>query len=448
MRLPQAPPSYLDLLDEMGPRHSVDLMIRRDTGPLDRRGRYLHWDEMRNRTPPDGLDHREWWMATKYARTAIARPLPLRATSGEVFTFSNVDPVHEAVHAIDQKAGGHILSSDRLPAERTRYLVSSLTEEAITSSQLEGATTTRKDAKRLLAPGRQPRDKSELMIVNNYRAMTRAKELMGRELTPRDVLDLHRIVTEGTLDDEDDAGRLQRPEDERIGVFSEADGTQVHVPPRAEELPDRLEDLCRFAAGATGVGFLHPVVRAILLHFALAYDHPFSDGNGRTARALFYWSLLRDGYWLAEYASISSILKQAPAKYGRSFLYTESDAHDVTYFVLYQLDVLQRSIDDLSAYSARRAEELQSIEAIVRGRDVLNHRQRDLVSQSLSDAAVQFTIAEHQGLHGVTYQTARTDLLGLTDLGLFEKRKDDRKFVFVAHHDLEARLRALGSGTT
>jgi Fic family protein len=402
---------------------------------------------MRDRRPPEGVDHREWWLSTKYARSQIKRSLPLRSKSGVPFVFCNVDPVLEAVHAIDQQAGGHLGADDHIPSERARYLVSSLTEEAITSSQLEGATTTRRDAKRLLATKRKPRDKSERMIVNNYNAMMRARELRGRPLQVDDVLDLHRILTEGTLDDEADAGRLQRPEDDRIGVYSGLDGPQIHEPPPADELPQRMEDLVRFAAGDTGEGFLHPVVKAIVLHFMIGYDHPFSDGNGRTARALFYWSLLSDGYWLAEYISISNILKKAPAKYSRAYLCTETDGNDLTYFVIHQLEVLRRSIDALVEYIRTRTIEIQSIDAMVRGRDLLNHRQRDVMSAALRDSSSPFTIAEHKGLHGVTYQTARTDLLGLVELGLLEKRMDDRKFVFVARRDVEERLRALGDAS-
>ena len=58
------------------------------------------------------------------------------------------------------------------------------------------------------------------MILNNYEAIRAVEELaVGDEpLTPNDVLDLHRIVTRDTLDDERDAGRLQGPGDERIVV--------------------------------------------------------------------------------------------------------------------------------------------------------------------------------------------------------------------------------------
>ena len=100
------------------------------------------------------------------------------------------------------------------------------------------------------------------MIFNNYLAMRRAEEIAGsgESLVPDHVLELHRIVTDGTLDDESEAGRLQQPGEDR--VFVEWDGELLHRPPPAEELPGRLAQLCVFANGEVGEGFLHPVVES------------------------------------------------------------------------------------------------------------------------------------------------------------------------------------------
>ena len=87
----------------------------------------------------------------------------------------------------------------------------------------------------------------------------------------------------------------------------------------------------------------HHHIRAIILHFWLAYGHPFVDGNGRTARALFYWAMLHEGYWLFEFISISNILRKAPAQYGLSFLYSETDDNDLTYFIVAQTKVIRRA---------------------------------------------------------------------------------------------------------
>ncbi len=79
-----------------------------------------------------------------------------------------------------------------------------------------------------------------------------------------------------------------------------------------KEVDNPLADSCTYATGLLKLPlldkadfFIHPVIRAILLHFMLAYDHPFVDGTGRTARALFYWSMAHQGYWLMDFISIT-----------------------------------------------------------------------------------------------------------------------------------------------
>jgi Fic family protein len=419
-----------------------------ESKPIDSKGRYLHWDDMRNRTPPPGLTHREWWFGTAMSRRAIARNLPLRGINGSPFRFSNIDLIQEMVHRIDQQASGQILADDLVTGLRSsdRYLVSSLVEEAITSSQLEGASTTRQVAKELLATGRKPRDRSEQMIVNNFQAMQFAQELASQPLSSTDVLDLHRVVTEDTLDDPADAGRLQATGDDRIAVFWH-DRTLLHRPPPADQLPERLEAMCRFANGEATDGFIHPVVRAIVVHFWLAYDHPFVDGNGRTARALFYWAMLHDGYWLAQYLSVSSILRKAPVKYARSYLLAETDDNDLTYFVIYQLQVIERAIVSLYEYLARKVAESRELTALLHGASVLNHRQLLVIQNALDDPSEPLTINAQSRRNRVTYESARSDLLGLEALGLLSKQRVGKKYVFHSVADLKQRLRLIARTT-
>ena len=254
-------------------------------------------------------------------------------------------------------------------------------------------------------------------------------------------MELHRVVTDGTLDDESEAGRLQQPGEDR--VFVDWDGELLHRPPPAEELPGRLAQLCAFANGDVGDGFLHPVVRAILLHFWIGYDHPFADGNGRTARALFYWSMLRSGYWLAQYISISSILRKSLREYVLSYLYTETDSNDVTYFVIHQLEVLELAIEELRTYLGRRVLEISAVERLLRGVPDLNHRQLAVIGEALRDPDAYFTIAGHERVHRVAYQSARTDLLGLQSLGVLSRVQSGKKFEFWPVDDLSGRLRTL-----
>lgn len=409
-------------------------------------GKYRHWDVLRHLKPPDGLTVEQWWLGLKLARIGMYQPLPMTAKDGGPFVYALPDVAQRMLHQIDRDASGTIRASHQVtdPQTRDSYLVSSLVEEAITSSQLEGASTTRDVAKDMIKGGREPRDRSERMIVNNYHALQFIRQIKEEPLTPAIIFQLQRILTEQTLDEPGGAGRFRR-DDERIVVSDHIDGSILHDPPTAAVLPQRMVEMCAFAnASDDAQPFIHPVIRSIVLHFWLAYDHAFVDGNGRTARALFYWSMARRGYWLAEFLSISRILKKAPSRYGKAFLYTETDDNDATYFILYQLSVILRAIEELHEYLARKAQELQETARLIRRsqaiRDQLNHRQLSLLNHALKHHGFQYTFESHRTSHNISYATARSDLLDLAEHDLLIEQKVGRKFTFVSPANLRARL--------
>jgi Fic family protein len=407
---------------------------------------YLHWDKLRHLEPPQGLSSEEWWVAIKFARHA--RPLPLTDAEGGPFSYGLADEVLRSLHFVDQHCAGQVAMDEVVTDDeqaRQHYLVSSLMEEAIRSSQLEGASTTRQVAKELLRSGREPSDRSEQMILNNYRALSFMHEQVGDRLTPELVLELQRILTEGTLDEPDAAGRLQRPDEVRVAVYDDR-GRIIHTPPPAEQLPHRLHAMCDFAnEPIDGERFIHPVVRGILLHFWLAYDHPFVDGNGRTARALFYWYLRTHGYWLVEYLSISRILREAPGKYTRAFLYTETDARDTTYFLLHQLETIERAVHEFHAYLQRKMREVRDVESLIATDSRFNRRQMALLSDALRHPERVYAIGAHAREHRVTHETARTDFGALVERGLLIRSRRGQSYRFTVPGDLEQRLRGLGA---
>jgi Fic family protein len=403
---------------------------------------YPHWDKVRHLIPPDGLTPAEWWAGIRIGREQ--RPLTLIGTSGLPFVYGLPDDVLRLLHFVDQRCAGEVGMDEVVTDDeqaKQRYLVSSLMEEAIRSSQLEGASTTRQVAKELLRSGRPPRDRGEQMILHNYRALSFMRDA-GKVLTPELVIELQRVLTEGTLDEPDGAGRLQRPGEERVVVVDVDSNRVLHTPPPAEQLPDRLQALCDFANEPDdGERFIHPVVRGILLHFWLAYDHPFADGNGRTARVLFYWYLRTRGYWLVEYLSISRILREAPAKYTRSFLHTETDGGDTTYFLLHQLQVIERAVQEFHDYLQRKIGEIREVELLIAGDARFNNRQLALLSDALRHANRIYTIGAHASAHRVTHETARTDIAALAERGLLERIRRRQGYGFTVPRDFADRLR-------
>ena len=449
MKMPSPAPTLQDLFDDDRVAR-LPALLASNIGKIPE-NKYLHWSKLKYLDPPEGFSNEEWWIATKMARRSVRHALPLVDKTGRPFAFSDSGYLYRMLHEVDRDASGRIeLPADVVTADsRNRYLVNSLIEEAITSSQLEGAATTRRVAKEMLRSGRRPRDRSERMIVNNYRAMEFVRELVDEDLSAPMLLELQRILAEDTLDDPGAVGRFRLPSDE-VYVIDQRDGTVLHEPPDATEIDSRVERLLMFANAADDAPFVHPVVRAILLHFMIGYDHPFVDGNGRTARALFYWAMAKFGYWMTEFLSISTIIRKAPAQYARAYLFSETDDNDVTYFLDYSLRVILRSIRQLHAYLARKAREMRDVRRLLDRfvpASVLNYRQVALIVAMRKHPDMFYTIESHRRSHNVSYQTARTDLFKLSDLRLVTVAKQGRAFVFEPARDLDEKLRELADRT-
>ena len=452
MKTPVPPPYRLDELRERviaslanadDERHLF--VLRALAGGLDD-PEYRPWEYYFRAEPvPDGLMREEWWYAVRTVRASTARPTPFIMTDGTRLTFNLPDRFLRLNEEITAQARGQV----ELPAEvatqgvRDRYLINSLYEEAITSSQMEGASTTRRDAKKMFREKKDPRTRSERMILNNFLALEFVRDHLGEELTPEFICGVHRIVTDGTLDEAEDAGRLQRQGEERIRIYgSEGDEQLLHVPPPAEELPERLQRLCDFTNGVGEYAsqYVPPLVRALVVHFMMGYDHYFVDGNGLTARVIAQWVMLREGFFLMYFVPVSRLLRRAPAQYARSFLEVEQDEGDLTYFLIWHAEVMCRAIRELHEYLARKSKEMGQMKHLLR-RTELNNRQIGVIEEALKDSAFAVTAAAHADRYRVTLQTAHVDLRGLEDGGYLMRDKRGRRFEWYPVPDLQRRVR-------
>ncbi len=443
MRIPATPPPYMPLLVEATNKGHSTEFYRFGQEEAQRPDRYLHWDEFRHRASASHiLSIEERWAAIRLSRSFQAQRIELTDPEGKPFTFFLTQRAFEILHQIDLHCGGSMgTAEDGILRDQTRdrYYVSSLFEEALTSSQLEGAVVTRSEAREIIRQNRKPTSKHERMVVNNYLTMRLVADFKDEALTPDLILRIHRAITAGTMVYPEDEGRFRDLGDD-VRVEDEESGDIMHTPRPAGQLEASIQKFCHFANERGMNGFLHPVLRSILLHFWIAYDHPFVDGNGRTARAIFYWSMLRHGFWLAEFFSISHEILKAPKKYYRAFLYTETDENDLNYFLLHQLEVIKGSIAALKEYIQRKQQELENVRSFL-GPDMgFNHRQLALLKHALKHPFASYTVVGHQGSHGVAYQTAMTDLAELQSKGLLKRQKVGKAFHFSPVPDLTSRL--------
>lgn len=406
---------------------------------------YLYWDTFKYLDISSAISKELAWAYLKLTRNSQIRKTPLKDIKNNPFGYWLPDSVLKILHEIDQDAAGQILVDDprvRL-SEKERYLVSSIMEEAIASSQLEGAATTRKKAKEMLKLGKKPTTAAEQMILNNYLTIKSIKKYIGKPLSKELIIEIQASITKDTLEDKTAVGRFKK-EGEENEVVDRADGTVLFQPPPVSEIEERIETLCDYANEEQSETFVHPVVKAILLHFGLAYIHPFVDGNGRTSRALFYWYMLKNKYWLFEYLSISRILIRAPGQYKRAYLYSEIDGQDLTYFLMFNLRAVNLAIRGLHAYLTKQQQELHETTLLIRKYPGLNHRQYDLLFHAVSDPAALYTIKFQKNVHNVSYETARADLLELEKKGFLTRiQRKGKEFAFIPSKDMGKKLKGL-----
>ena len=435
MRIPRTPPDAMKVLSGRKPSELGDLLQHPGYSDLARRCEtdYWHWDKLRVAGNAK-IDLELAWAIIKFGRQQRYRSLNLTGHNGVKLRLTVPDKVQRELMLIDQQLAGRLLSDEESPLtadQRERFIIGALREEAIASSMLEGAATTRQEAKRMLKSGRKARNTGEQMVLNNYRAILFVRENRHQELNPSFLLELQTILTEKTLDDADGVGRF-RTEQDSITVVDVRDSEVMHSPPPATELETRVERLCAFANEPAEQGeFIHPVVKACILHFQLGFDHPFCDGNGRTARAVFYWSMLRHGYWLFEYLPISRLIYRCPAKYVRAFLYTETDEFDATYFLMFKIQIIARARQDLRKYIREKMAQIAQARRLFSSDRRLNHRQREVILQAAKNPDRHFTIADHQSRHSIAYGTARSDLLNLADWGYLNQTLSGKRYEYI-----------------
>jgi Fic family protein len=428
MKVPQSPPyvpqslSYPGILDELGSLGRKDEFLSLEAS------RYFYWDKWKFVAEGWGVDPKKIWFLVKMHRLNSRK---IVISDVEKFSFLLRIPLiaQQDLHELDKNLGGSLQAESIIPSvDRERYLISSLMEEAIASSQLEGAATTRKKAKQMLEENRKPRNNSEQMIVNNYMAMKWIVENRKEDFTAKNICSLHQILTRNTLSHREEEGAFRQ--DNEIRVVDNQTGKTLYTPPPFELLEQLIEDYCRFANSTEKGFFLHPIEKGIILHFIMGYIHPFVDGNGRTARTIFYWYLLKHDYWLIEYMSVSRIILNAKAQYARAYLYTELDENDLTYFIVYNLKCIRLALEQLRTYIGRKQAEKQQMLYMLRNTDY-NDRQIEIIQEIMRDSTAMFTVQQIETKFDVSNQTARNDLNALVEQGVLEARKSGKKVQFL-----------------
>ena len=385
--------------------------------------RYFYWSEFKHRKNPISEDPLEGWKVVKGYRELRGKNMFF---GRHRFFYNLTSYIQQDLHHFDLKLMGGLYKNSITLQDQEEYFKNSLLEEAIASSQIEGAATTTRVARDMIKSGRRPRNESEQMIVNNYNAIREIETRLEEELSVGLILDIHELMTTETSASIY-AGKFR---DHPIYVTDHIDGEVAFTAPDEKEVESLISSLIKFINNDDD--FVHPIIKASVLHFIFGYIHPFGDGNGRTARALFYWYLIKKGYTLLKHISISKAILDSRVNYDKAFLKTEHDDNDLTYFIMYSMKSLRVAFQNLVNFrDKKRAEQQQAsqimYELVKKG---YNKRQADLLGYLFVKPKADISISDYSEKHDIVRQTASRDLQDLEKKGFLSKIKNGKNFFY------------------
>jgi Fic family protein len=404
---------YIDIVNDPNVRHFMNECDKR----------YFYWSELKHRPHAPFKDAEEAWDMLKIHRRLSSKSLSF---VHHHFQYNLTSFIQSDLHTFDLKLIGGLYKNAITPEDQSEYFKNSLIEEAIASSQIEGAATTTDVARDMIKSGRKPRNESEQMIINNFSAIREIENRQEEELSTQLILDIHEIMTSDT-EASIYSGKFR---DHPIYVKDHLDGEIAYTAPNHEEVTDLIKSLILFINNEDD--FVHPIIKASTLHFMIGYIHPFGDGNGRTARALFYWYLIKKGYSLLKHISISKAILKSRTSYDKAFLRTEHDGNDLTYFILYSIKSLRDAFESLVNYRDKKRTERQKASEVMfeLTKKGYNKRQADLLGYLFVKPKANITITIYSKKNDIVRQTASKDLTELEEQGLLIKVRDGKNIIY------------------
>lgn len=393
---------------------------------------YLFWDKIKYKEPsPKGISKEMLWKIVKFFRSH--EKTPIMDENGKYFLWSRLRYFEEFFHEIDMHTGGELFveQSGVNKANKQKLITRGIMEEAIASSQLEGAATSRRAAKKMLREGRKPSNKSEQMILNNYLSMKGIEEsYRDREMSMDLIFELHAIITDKTLDEQGEKPRMRKL-GEPVNVSDKMTGVIYHNGPDIDFVKKELEHMIKFANDDyENEIFIHPVIKAIMLHFWIGYLHPFTDGNGRLARLLFYWYLIKGNYWAFAYLPISKVIKKSQNQYLMAFVYSEQDDNDITYFLDYNIKKIKIAVEEFKEYLKHQSQKNMQMNKHCEIKYDLNTRQIQLLQYLFGNMDEKIAVGTHMNVNQISRMTASNDLKTLVQKEFLISQKRGRNVYY------------------
>lgn len=212
------------------------------------------------------------------------------------------------------------------------YGAKAMEEEIVSTFRIEQIDTSRESVRRILS-GQAPKNDEEHRIYGMKLGLEFIADV-SHTITEENLFRLYQMTIGDFLPEKDRLlpGNLYRHDSVYI-----VGGKVEHTGLPWQRLPAYMAELVAFAAEKAAQNDL---VKAAILHFALAYLHPYFDGNGRMARLLHLWYLVQRGYSSALFVPMSRFIEESRSRYYKAYTLVEQNQQisgmlDVTPFLTY-----------------------------------------------------------------------------------------------------------------
>lgn len=356
----------------------------------------------------------------------------LISLEGESFTFVETHLMKENVDKI--KNFWRSSSYSFKESYKKELIFDTLLSEAFHSSSIEGAHSTKKRTEEIIKKQLTPEDKSERMIINNYRALQYIFENREQKLDDEFVLSLHKMISEDTLDEKEDEGVYRND-----GVEITTATQKVVFQPTSDikKMERMLHKLYLFTNSDNDdceVEYIESIYKVIAFHFLYGYIHPHFDGNGRTLRVLFTHLLGQNGFDMFYYISLSEIIhlsEKRKKEYEKAFIDVEENELDLTYFIYYIQDIMIEALQVLDDRVFLYFRESIVFDKVEDQAVKLTKRQADILKLiARNKRAFAMTSKEIAGRFRLSSQTILKDIRFLIDFKLLRKKQTGLKIYY------------------
>lgn len=270
-------------------------------------------------------------------------------------------------------------------------------KSSLFSARVEGNPLTLDDLSKTSS-----KDQKRLEIFNILKALNLVYQQQSRDVTVKQILNLHKIVITG-LASKENLGLFRTD----IGAIFNSAGIAIYLPPRPSQILPLMNKLITFSNSSKE---LFVPIRACLAHYTFEKIHPFLDGNGRAGRLLLQAILRKSGYGMKGLLPVEEFIDSHRASYYSSL---EQSEKDVTEYLEFMLEAI--------AETALKAKELVLQKEKVEAADYLLPRRAEILNVVRDHQMISFDTIRRRFIN-IPERTLSYDLKKLQDAGLIRKR--------------------------